>query len=81
VSRLCEEDPHAILDMRPARESSAWYGGDKIWECKAAQNLGLSYYNFPLPEEREVIRLEMSCEGPEKMHFSIYAPEGSLSIL
>jgi hypothetical protein len=81
VKRLTDRDPHAILDMRPARATSAWYQGKKHWECKEVNNLGLSYYNFPLAEEWNVIRLEMSCEGPATVKMTVNAPEGSLSLL
>jgi hypothetical protein len=81
VKRLAERDPHAILDMRPARATSAWFRGEKHWECKAVENLGLSYYNFPLPDEHNLIRLEMSCEGTPNVKMTINAPEGSISLL
>jgi N-acetylglucosamine-6-sulfatase len=81
VKRLTDRDPHAILDMHPARATRAWYQGEKHWECEEADNLGLSYYNFPLADEWNVIRLEMSCEGPAKVKMTVNAPEGSLSLL
>ena len=81
VKRLAEKDPHAILDMRPARETTAWYRGEKIWECDATASLGLSYYNFPLLNEDEVIQLELSCAGPQEIEFILYAPEGSIELL
>jgi hypothetical protein len=79
VRKLVEEDPHAILDLQPARATKAWHEGEMIWECQAAENLGLSYYNFPLREEYYTIRLEMSCEGPSNIRMLINAPEGTLS--
>ncbi len=81
VKRLSGRDPHAILDMRPVRKTSAWFQGEMIWECEAGNNLGLSYYNFPLPTENNVIQLEMFCEGPAKMKMTVNAPEGSVSLL
>ncbi|MCP4314386.1 MAG: sulfatase-like hydrolase/transferase [Bacteroidetes bacterium] len=81
VARLADRDPHAILDMRPARATRAWFDGEMLWECKDVGNLGLSYYNFPLPAEKNVIRLEMSCEGAEKVKMTVNAPEGSVGLL
>ncbi len=81
VRRLVDRDPHAILDMRPARATRAWFRGEMQWECKSVSNLGLSYYNFPLPAENNVIRLEMSCEGAAKVKMTVNAPEGSVSLL
>jgi len=81
VARLAKRDPHAILDMRPARATRAWFDGEMHWECKSVSNLGLSYYNFPLPAENNVIRLEMSCEGAAKVKMTVNAPEGSVSLL
>jgi len=40
VARLADRDPHAILDMRPARATRAWFDGEVHWECKAVDNLG-----------------------------------------
>ncbi len=79
VRKMVEEDPHAILDMRPARATKAWHKGEMIWECEAASNLGLSYYNFPLQEEYYTIRLEVSCEGPSNIQMLINTPEGTVS--
>ncbi len=81
VARLADRDPHAILDMRPARATHAWFDGEMLWECKDVSNLGLSYYNFPLPAEKNVIRLEMSCEGAAKVKMTVNAPEGTVSLL
>ncbi len=81
VKRLAERDPHAILDMRPARTTRAWFDGEMHWECQSKSNLGLSYYNFPLPAENNVIRLEMSCEGAAKVKMTVNSPEGSVSLL
>jgi arylsulfatase A-like enzyme len=81
VARLADRDPHAILDIRPARATRAWFEGEMHWECKSKSNLGLSYYNFPLPVEINVIRLEMSCEGAEKVKMTLNSPEGSVSLL
>ena len=81
VKRLTDRDPHAILDMRPARETKAYHQDKVSWQCQAVGSLGLSWYNFPLTETIYVIRLEMSCEGPEKMIWQVSAPEGSVSLL
>lgn len=81
VARLVERDPHAILDMIPARKTRAYHDGEMIWETEARSGLGLSWYNFPLTEPEYVIRLEMSCEGPEKLKLRVNAPEGSVSLL
>jgi N-acetylglucosamine-6-sulfatase len=81
VRRLSERDPHAILDMVPARETQAFHRGELIWETQARQALGLSWYNFPLMESTYVIRLQMPCEGPGRIKMRINAPEGSVSLL
>lgn len=81
VQRLSEKDPHAILNMSPARKTKAWFNNQLIWECEEKNNLGLSYYNFPLPAEFNVIQLVMSSEGAGKVKMTVNAPEGSLSLL
>ena len=81
VKRLSERDPHAILDMIPVRATKAYHNGEVIWEAEAGGSLGLSWYNFPLTETFQVIRLEMSCDGPGKILMRVNAPEGSVSLL
>jgi arylsulfatase A-like enzyme len=80
IKRLSKKDPHAILDMIPARASKAYIDGEVIWECEAKEALGLSWYNFPLSHPDHIIRLEMSCEGPAKIKMTVNAPEGSVSL-